>query len=503
MKNAGSDSGALIVVSELDHSMEVVATGATHRNTADNYDHEDDSGIDIKLVHGRVNEFPLAKSLINLAFHSKTEVIVNDAKHDDRMKRDIKKLKKAKSIFVLPLVNQNKVLGILYLENQSMTGAFTSAHKLALEIVGSQAAISILNANVFNNMEILINKRTREIKSLLRKVYPEQILHRIQKGGERKIADEVEECSIFFSDIVKFTNFTNRNSVAQVHFMLDSLFSKLDYLTECLQIEKIKTIGDAYVAICGAPISNEQHAVLMAEFALCTLEAVDQYNEFVETKNEEIEDQNKLVDENHVIATLRGYTPEEAATFSFLTEDELKNPINIYNRQHEQYNREVTHWNESHEEQKQHRLDKIMMRVGLNSGPIIAGVFTETRPIYDILGDTVNTACRMESHGFPGRVHVSENFYEKIKDTFDCELRGEISVKGKGKMKTYFVNSRKFDPMLSADQNSSLEQIGTLHSPILSPNTSTPRHNRYSMFGSPPSTAASTTTTSGVNLHFD
>ena len=90
-----------------------------------------------------------------------------------------------------------------------------------------------------------------------------------------------------------------------------------------------------------------------------------------------------------------------------------------------------------------HDSDRLAFRFGINSGPLVAGVIGTTKFQYDVWGDTVNTASRMESHGVPSRIHITEATYELIRDEFECTPRGPIDVKGKGEMRTWFLEGQR------------------------------------------------------------
>jgi class 3 adenylate cyclase len=183
------------------------------------------------------------------------------------------------------------------------------------------------------------------------------------------IADRVEEATILFADLVGFTAVASRVTPAVLVENLNRIFSAFDDLCRRLQIEKIKTIGDAYMAAAGVPLPRADHAEVMADFALAMLAALEQVN--------------------------------TAAEVPF------------------------------------------QMRIGMHTGPVVAGVIGSHRFLYDIWGDTVNLASRLESHGLPGRIHVSPQTSQMLAGHYDLEARGLINLRGIGKLRTSFLTGRK------------------------------------------------------------
>ncbi len=221
------------------------------------------------------------------------------------------------------------------------------------------------------NLEDLVDQRTKELTTekqtserLLLNVLPGAIADRL-KGGESLIVDRFDAVSVLFADIVGFTALSSRTSPVELVTMLNELFSAFDRLAEKHGLEKIKTIGDAYMVVAGIPQPIANHAVALAHMAL---------------------------DMNEAIA--------------------------LYARKHG---------------------SDLSIRIGIHTGSVVAGVIGEKKFIYDLWGDTVNTASRMESTGVPGRIHVSEATQTLIRDEFELEQRSPIEVKGKGMMTTYLV----------------------------------------------------------------
>ncbi len=204
----------------------------------------------------------------------------------------------------------------------------------------------------------------RKADDLLRNILPGQVITRL-KAGEKLIADGIPDASVCFVDLVGFTSLSQDHSPEDVVTLLDRVFSLLDDLVTRHGLEKIKTIGDAYMVVSGAPSRRGDHAVAMARFAL--------------------EARDKLT----ALPGLDG------------------SPLKV--------------------------------RIGIASGPMVAGVIGKKKFSYDLWGDSVNTAARMESHGLPGEIQVSAPVRKKLGSAFLLEPRGTIQVKGKGPMETFLL----------------------------------------------------------------
>ena len=205
----------------------------------------------------------------------------------------------------------------------------------------------------------------RESDALLRNVLPEPIADRL-KAGERVIADHYDEASILFADVVDFTPFAEAHTPQQTVAVLNELFTSFDRLAEEFGLEKIKTIGDAYMVVAGAPDRREDHAAVLVEMALAMLRQVA----------------------GHALVDGR----------------------------------------------------RLEIRVGIASGPVVAGVIGERKFSYDLWGDTVNTAARMESSGIPDRIQVTDRTRQLLDGRYPFERREGVEVKGKGIMSTWTLD---------------------------------------------------------------
>jgi len=217
---------------------------------------------------------------------------------------------------------------------------------------------------IIHQTEAELKRANSKSEKLLANVFPLAILEKL-KNKEEPIAERFDSASVFFADIMGFTSLSEKLSPVELVNLLDKLFSLFDGLVIKHNVEKIKTIGDAYMVAAGVPTLIKNHAEKLANFAL-----------------------------------------------------DFKICLAEFNQKNNQ---------------------SLRMRIGINSGPIVAGVIGKSRFIYDLWGDCVNTAARMESHGMAEEIHISEHTYKLIADKFEFESRGVIEVKGKGPMPTYFL----------------------------------------------------------------
>ncbi|MEG4168598.1 MULTISPECIES: adenylate/guanylate cyclase domain-containing protein [unclassified Microcoleus] len=241
---------------------------------------------------------------------------------------------------------------------------------LEVRIFPSHDGLSVFFHNISKRkkMEAALKKEQKKTDGLLLNILPGAIVDRL-KHEPGVIADKFERATILFADLVNFTQISTTMSATKLVYLLNEIFSAFDQLSEKHRLEKIKTIGDAYMVAAGIPIERPDHAEAIAEMALDMLVAIEKLNVKLDAKFD--------------------------------------------------------------------------LRIGINSGPVVAGVIGTKKFIYDLWGNAVNTASRMESHGITGRIQVSHYTYDLLQDKYEFEDRGEIEIKGKGPMQTYLLTGRK------------------------------------------------------------
>ncbi|MDH3796864.1 MAG: tetratricopeptide repeat protein [Flavobacteriaceae bacterium] len=214
---------------------------------------------------------------------------------------------------------------------------------------------------------ISIRKEKRKSDELLLNILPEEIAKELKEKGEVSSV-RFENVSVLFTDFVQFSKIAEESDPERLVKSLDRYFKKFDEITAKYGLEKIKTIGDAYMCACGLPSADPDHGL---------------------------------------------NTVRAAKEMAIVVSESLKS---------------------------KNGLARFDMRIGIHSGSVIAGIVGTKKFQYDIWGDAVNIASRMESNSEPGKINISETTYEEIKEEFECSYRGEIDVKNRGALKMYFVN---------------------------------------------------------------
>ena len=258
------------------------------------------------------------------------------------------------------------ILGIALGIESSLPDWFSGMLLAMNVVVGGTIFFTLLALFAKEREEALTALRSEQQRSegLLLNILPASIAERL-KGETGTIADQFTAATVLFADVVDFTARSKDLPAAEVVGLLDKLFSHFDTLTERHGLEKIKTIGDAYMVAAGVPIRRPDHARAIALLAL----------EMVE-------------------AAAPGGSCEDLG---------------------------------------------LQLRIGINSGPVVAGVIGQRKFLYDLWGDSVNVASRMESGGTPGRIQVARQTFELLKNEFELEPRGTITVKGVGELETWYL----------------------------------------------------------------
>ncbi len=282
---------------------------------------------------------------------------------------------KLESIAQIPLVVQNNCIGILCLTRLSRNLDWSKSEFIEMCSFAEQVAGAIHNANLMKDLEL---EREKSIK-MLKNILPDELAQELMETGE-VVPMEYESATILFTDFKDFTHSAEQMSPEDLISQLDTVFSQFDDIALRHTFEKLKTIGDSYMAAGGIPQGNFTHPVDACLFAL-----------------------------------------EIRAFMNFI------------------------------------KLSKQMLgkkfweiRIGIHTGPIVAGVVGKTKFAYDVWGDTVNVASRMESSSLAGEVNLSETTYDKVKSFFECEYRGKLAAKNKGEMGMYFL--RRLKPEFSSDK---------------------------------------------------
>ncbi len=213
---------------------------------------------------------------------------------------------------------------------------------------------------------LLYNEREKS-DHLLLSIFPETIADKLRNSNQ-SVADSFDNVTVLFADIVGFTEYASKMNANELVAMLDEIFSEFDALVDKYEIEKIKTIGDAYMAVGGLPVPDGQHCHKVASMAL-------EINEIIKEK--------------------------------FAEKYDLK------------------------------------LRIGMHTGKAVAGVIGNKKFSYDLWGDSVNIASRFESSGHPEKIHITEAVKNELGNAFTFEDCGEIMIKGKGMMQSYFLTGKK------------------------------------------------------------
>lgn len=318
----------------------------------------------------------IAQSIVNFAAHASEPLVLEDAVASGGFRNDpYIQQHQIHSVLCVPLLQQSKLAGILYLENNLTNGAFTSDRIELLSLLSRQMTISIENALLYENLEDKVTERTQQLaeemkksESLLLNILPAATARELKRTGSSK-AREFSQVTVLFTDFKNFTSMSESMSAQDLVAEINYCYSAFDGIVARYGVEKIKTIGDSYMCAGGLPVENttNPHDTLRA--------ALDIQAFMREEKRKRAAEGRPFFD----------------------------------------------------------------MRLGLHTGPVVAGIVGTRKFAYDIWGDTVNIASRMESGSEPGKINISGSTYELVKDQFTCVYRGKLEAKNKGMIDMYFV----------------------------------------------------------------
>ena len=334
-----------------------------------------DKAVAIELLNNKneLQELVLRKNELESIEKNKSIQLLSQ---QDSLKSFAIRQSKAKEVIALVESRRQKniiwsiIMGLLLLTIFSifMVQRFKISQKQK-KIIEKQKTEVEKQKEIVEEQKSQVEKEKQRSEEMLLNILPKEVVEELKTKGESE-AKLIDEVTVLFTDFKGFTALSERLSPKELIRDLHECFSAFDKIIQKHGLEKIKTIGDAYMAAGGLPIPNSTHAIDVVS-------AAKEIKEFI--------DQIKI--------------------------QKIANNQPFFE-----------------------------IRIGVNTGPVVAGIVGVKKFQYDIWGDTVNTAARMESSGEIGKVNISETTYELIKDQFKCEFRGEVEAKGKGMLKMYFVN---------------------------------------------------------------
>jgi adenylate cyclase len=310
--------------------------------------------LDIKNAAGNLQQY------FRLNGDWKNALLMNDLyiKMRDSVENDNNRKNAIRTQFKYEYEKKETILKSIQEKNDSINKAEIAKQKLVRNAFIIGFSIVLLSAIVFFKQRKSIEKEKKRSEALLLNILPSEVAEELKNKGAAE-ARNYDNVTVLFTDFKGFTTIAEKLSPQELVKEINNCFSEFDRICEKYNIEKIKTIGDAYMAVGGLPVINNSHAQDVVNAALEILQ-------FMKNKTFEI-------------------------------------------------------------------------RIGIHTGNVVAGIVGIKKFQYDIWGDTVNTASRMESSGEAGKVNVSESTYELIKHKFNCEYRGKIKAKNKGEIDMYFV----------------------------------------------------------------
>jgi histidine kinase len=335
----------------------------------------EDAGATIEVLQNLLAETSedLSVPLAQFVHRTREPLVIADALSDERCRSQPYIVKRRPvSILCVPILNRGRSVGVLYLENNLAPGAFTRERVDLLTLLSGQIAVSIDNAMLYEKLEQKVAERTAELDQekrrsddLLHNILPAETADELRRNG-RAEARHYDRVTVLFTDFEGFTHLAETLSPTDLVRELDECFNAFDAIVAKHGVEKIKTIGDAYMAVGGLPVPNSTHPDDVVQAAL----------------------------------EMRAFIAERWMSGG----------------------------------------PYLGMRIGVHTGPVTAGIVGKRKFQYDVWGDTVNIAARMESSGAVGQVNISQATHDFLGARFEFVPRGELEAKGKGKLAMFFVD---------------------------------------------------------------
>ncbi len=376
MENAGA-TGCTIVLKQDAEWVQEISKKINSENKQLNLER-------IAVTEANQDKLDLPISIANYVIRTKKSVSINNPKTQPAYAADAYLAKhNPQSVLCFPFSSKGDDLGVIYLENNLATDAFSNDRIRLLSIVSSQLAISIENAFLYKNLEQKVEARTADLveknnelelekkksDKLLLNILPGEIAEELKEKGSAK-ARMHPAATVLFADVKGFTSIAEGLQPEDLVTMLHSYFSRFDEISTKYNLEKIKTIGDAYMAVGGVPNSNK---VSPADVVRAAQEMIDAAKDF----------------QSDYLAKNQNY---------------------------------------------------FEIRIGIHTGPVVSGIVGKSKFQFDIWGDTVNVAARLEQNSLPGRINVSRATHDEIKDHFTCHSRGMVPIKNRGEVEMFFVD---------------------------------------------------------------
>lgn len=337
-------------------------------------DHEEALKYFKLYIEGRNQQYVTEQQQLINNLKSNYESEINQAEGQiNNLEQDKEVLTEEKQVLSDSVIKANQLLEIATLENELSEAKLRNERMLNTRYVILALALGGLSLLLllFYRQKRRDNKRIaeekRRVEELLLNILPAKVVDELKEKGVSH-PEDFRKVTVFFSDFAGFTELSSRLEPKELIAELNEMFTEFDRIMETHGCERIKTIGDAYLAVCGMPRENEKHVESM-------LMAAIEIRDYLEQRN---------------------------------SQKEIK-------------------WH---------------IRIGIHSGHVIGGIVGTKKYIYDVFGDTINTASRMESNSEPGRINVSEQTRRLTNGAFRFEDRGSHSVKGKGRMRMYFLEGK-------------------------------------------------------------